>query len=81
KHGVSASQQSEITFNMVMDDRKILFTAKNIYLPKDNTDKSGSGIGLVNLKKRLDLLYPNAYQMHSEIVDGMYIAKLVIAYA
>ncbi len=80
KHGVSASQQSEITFSMVMDQRQILFTAKNIYLPKDTTDKSGSGIGLINLKKRLDLIYPGAYQMHAEIVDGMYVATLHIAY-
>lgn len=80
KHGVSASQQSEIVFNMTVDDKQILFTTKNIYLPKDTTDKSGSGIGLMNLKKRLDLIYPNAYRLGAEIVDGMYVSTLWIAY-
>lgn len=80
KHGVSASQQSEIVFNMVVDEKQILFTTKNIYLPKDTTDKSGSGIGLINLKKRLDLIYPNAHILHAEIVNGMYVSTLRIAY-
>ena len=80
KHGVSASQQSEIVFNMTIDDKQILFTTKNIYLPKDTTDKSGSGIGLMNLKKRLDLIYPDAYKLNAEILDGMYVSTLWIAY-
>lgn len=80
KHGVSASQQSEIVFNMVIDSKQILFTTKNIYLPKDTTDKSGSGIGLINLKKRLDLIYPNAHSLEAEIVDGMYVSTLQIKY-
>ncbi|WP_018342245.1 sensor histidine kinase [Cytophaga aurantiaca] len=80
KHGVSASQKSEITFNMVIDERQILFTTKNIHLPKDTTDRSGSGIGLVNLKKRLDLIYPGSYLLYSSVVDGVYVATLRIAY-
>jgi hypothetical protein len=80
KHGVSASQQSEISFNMTVDEKQILFTTKNIYLPKDTMDKSGSGIGLMNLKKRLDLIYPSAHKLDAEVVDGMYVSTLWIAY-
>lgn len=80
KHGVSASQKSEIIFDMHIDEKQVVFTTKNIYLPKDTTDKSGSGIGLVNLKKRLELIYPDAHLLYAEIVEGMYVATLRIAY-
>lgn len=80
KHGVAASQESEIVFMMTMDEKQILFVTKNIYLPKDTTDKSGSGIGLMNLKKRLDLIYPNGHKLESEIREGMYVSTLQINY-
>jgi sensor histidine kinase YesM len=80
KHGVAASQESEIDFKMTMDEKQILFVTKNIYLPKDTADKSGSGIGLMNLKKRLELIYPNGYILVSEVVSGMYVSTLQINY-
>jgi LytS/YehU family sensor histidine kinase len=65
---------------MTMDKKQILFVTKNIYLPKDTADKSGSGIGLMNLKKRLELIYPNGYILVSEVVSGMYVSTLQINY-
>jgi len=38
---------------------EVVCTIVNSYFPKSpDQDKSGSGIGLVNLEKRLGLLYP-----------------------
>ncbi len=76
KHGVSATQHSDICFKMEIVDDEIHFTASNSNFPKTETDKSGSGIGVENLKKRLSLLYPEKHEFHSHLNNGMYIAEM-----
>lgn len=62
KHGVSATQQSEMVFTMKMEGTTIVFETSNLNLPKNKSDRSGSGIGLQNIKKRLQLIYPGRYE-------------------
>lgn len=62
KHGISAANSSVIIFNLTAEDGKVIFTSSNPLFPKNKYDKSVSGIGLQNLKKRLTLLYPGKYQ-------------------
>lgn len=69
KHGVSAIQPSEIFFSLTVDSQMIRFFAENTNFPKTATDKSGSGIGLMNLRKRLELAYPGKYNFKTK-VDG-----------
>lgn len=77
KHGVSATQHSDISFKMeINEDAEIVFIASNSNFPKTDMDKSGSGIGVENLKKRLNLLYPEKYELHSHLSNGMYIAEM-----
>ncbi|MGG6498359.1 UNVERIFIED_CONTAM: sensor histidine kinase, partial [Bacteroidetes bacterium 56_B9] len=51
---------------------------ENSYFPKKETDRSGSGIGLENLKKRLDLLYPGKYDLRTEREGNKFVAQLKI---
>ncbi|WP_415328417.1 sensor histidine kinase [Chryseobacterium sp. MMS23-Vi53] len=76
KHGISATQHSDIYFKMEIIENEIHFTASNSNFPKTDTDKSGSGIGVENLKKRLTLLYPEKHEFHSHLNNGMYIAEV-----
>ena len=69
KHGVSAQEESTLSFFMQIEGDKIVFKGENTDFPKTHTDQSGSGIGLKNLKDRLNLLYPNKHYFHSEIVS------------
>ncbi len=78
KHGVSATQHSDIHFKMDIHENEILFTASNTNYPKSDVDKSGSGIGMENLKKRLLLLYPKNHELHAHLHNGIYIAELKI---
>lgn len=78
KHGISATQYSDIHFKMEIVDKEIFFTASNSNFPKTDADKSGSGIGVENLKKRLQLLYPKKHEFHSHLNNGMYIAEIKI---
>ncbi|MCS3870914.1 two-component sensor histidine kinase [Chryseobacterium ginsenosidimutans] len=76
KHGISATQHSDIHFKMEIIEKEIYFTASNSNFPKTDADKSGSGIGVENLKKRLNLLYPEKHEFHSHLNNGMYIAEV-----
>lgn len=76
KHGVSATQASVITFSMTVNDQFILLKSENTNFPKSRDDRSGSGIGLSNLKKRLDLLYPGKHELKTSVVDDLFIASL-----
>lgn len=79
KHGVNATLPSFIDIHLSVNENKsIIFEISNSFFPKTNCDKSGSGIGLDNLKRRLDLLYPDNYYLSTKVVDNCYVAKLIL---
>ena len=45
---------------------------------EQNLEKGKSGIGLINAKKRLDLLYPNKHQLNVMKDEKKYSVKLII---
>lgn len=62
KHGVSPIAPSYIRICLRTEGvRLVKCSIENSYFPKRDNDRSGSGIGLENLRKRLDLLYPGKY--------------------
>ena len=70
KHGVSNNKPSYIHLDIHQNGDLVVCYLRNSYFPKDaEQDKSGSGIGIRNLKKRLALLYPNRH-IFSCGVDG-----------
>lgn len=79
KHGISSDKNSFISFYFQEhSDGKIEFISQNSYYPKSTSDKSGSGIGLELVKKRLELIYPNRYKWETEITDKVYSTTLII---
>ena len=61
KHGVSSSKPSKIDISLKQEDDQLVFTCDNTNYPKDDADRSGSGIGLENTRRRLDLMYAGRY--------------------
>lgn len=78
KHGVSHSEPSFIDIRLTYEDNSIFFLISNSYFPKDTSDKSGSGIGLANLRKRLELLYPGEFMLRTERSGNSYISELLL---
>ena len=78
KHGVSASKESLITIDMTCQDHKIIFTIENDNFPKLTDDKSGSGIGLQNVIKRLELLYPKKHEFKTALKADRFSVHLEI---
>lgn len=78
KHGTSAHKESFIKIDMSMDGNDIVFTSENTLFEKKTEDYSCSGIGLENLKRRLELLYPDAYSYNCFTEGNAYITLVRI---
>jgi len=65
KHGVNARFPSFVRVRMASEGSDLLFTCENSSFEKGGTDGIGSGIGLENLQRRLELLYPDSFEYKS----------------
>jgi two-component sensor histidine kinase len=72
KHGVSARNDSVVHIDLHSEGNDLCFVCENTLFEKGSEDRSGSGIGLVNLRRRLELIYPGRYEYQQSVVDGMY---------
>ena len=61
KHGVSPTEDSFIHISLKADHDGLVFECENSNFPKAHTDKAPGGIGLVQVKKRLELAYARHY--------------------
>jgi len=66
KHGISYQHPSFISIRVTLDGARLHFSCRNSKADKPNEEKGG--VGLQNVKKRLQLLYDDRYTLN--IVDG-----------
>lgn len=80
KHGISQSGHGYINIMLNQADGNITCCITNSNHPKRANDKSGSGIGLEQVARRLDLLYPDRYKWQRGLNEDMteYHSKLEI---
>ncbi len=72
KHGVSNGKPSFVHISLTEDNDTLLFTCKNSNYPKGSQDRSGSGIGIENMCKRLEIIYPKAYEIKQSVENNVY---------
>ncbi|MEO0340427.1 MAG: histidine kinase, partial [Bacteroidota bacterium] len=64
KHGPAKEEGiSWIKICIELEQNQLKFTCKNSFNDSQMNEKIHSGIGLSNVRKRLELLYPNQYQL------------------
>lgn len=80
KHGISPSSPSFIRITFFETPTEVHCEIRNSYHPKNETDKSGSGIGLEQVSKRLELLYPGRHEWQRGLSDDRkeYYSHLII---
>lgn len=84
KHGVSSGRDSRIDISLAVsqepnaNSQQLTFTCENTNFPKNDADRSGSGIGIENTKRRLDLIYKDKYTWEQSLEDNIYKVRITI---
>ncbi|NVK84765.1 MAG: histidine kinase [Cytophagia bacterium] len=75
KHGKQEKNKLKCSFSLRLENGAICFRSKN---RSGEAQESDSGIGLKNIRRRLDLLYGQNYSLNLGYAEGYYLAELVI---
>lgn len=80
KHGISQAGKGYVKVSLSKHDSDIVCEIRNSNHPKHLNDKSGSGIGLGQVARRLELMYSGRYEWDKGVTpDGNeYYSKIVI---
>jgi sensor histidine kinase YesM len=79
KHGVSHRERSFIHLRMQIENAQIMFISENsIGKSSQPGDMQHSGIGLENVKKRLNLLFPERHNLSIEESEAVFHVELTI---
>ena len=76
KHGVATDKENPITIVLNVSTNKLFFQVLN-RKNTQNKDETG-GIGLQNVKRRLDLLYKGQYRLHIQDDKDIYSCELYL---
>ncbi len=78
KYGVSTKEASTINIKIRTEGNTIHFSAVNYIVPSENNLTENTGIGINNVKRRLELMYPGKHKLTSFEKDNYYHVYLEI---
>jgi len=78
KHGTRASKETQIEILVSISDGVLTFNCINDYQPNVQSQVD-SGIGLTNVKKRLELMYNGRYQLEIDTNNSKYNVNLTLS--
>ena len=76
KHGINARMTSFVHIALRPEGKDLVFNCENSVFERPGEDHIGSGIGVENLKRRLELIYPDAYSYEQSEKDGVYSVRI-----
>ena len=78
KHGNATDPSNPIKISIVSDGHEITCSTENFVAPENKNVNSG-GVGLVNLRRRIELLYGRKALLTTELsAEGIYYASLTV---
>ncbi|WP_259016264.1 sensor histidine kinase [Emticicia fluvialis] len=82
KHGISFRNPSWIYITLTYDDTRLYFKVHNSLHARSEADpeKNNNGIGLENVKKRLELIYKNRHTLDIQQSEQDFFVSLTITY-
>ncbi|WP_241507238.1 sensor histidine kinase [Aquimarina sediminis] len=63
KHGLKNNDRMELSISFERSQNELIFVSKNNYENQSNSEKH-NGIGIKNVKRRLEILYPKKYTLN-----------------
>ena len=78
KHGAGRLACPVIEIYLKSDDKVLDFSVENVYNPHEPNKGEDHGIGLTNVKRRLELLYPGKHSLDIVKTDSKYKVNLQI---
>lgn len=78
KHGLSLKSKTLIKILLKIQEGQLLFEVYNTINHTSKSIEAASGLGLVNVKRRLELLYPQQHQLDIEKTTDKYHVALKI---
>ena len=78
KHGVGNSRfKSEVSIQLILKENLLNFKVENSFEP-DNEEEINEGIGISNVKRQLELIYPNRHVFNIKADSNMFKVQLQI---
>ncbi|WP_300662407.1 histidine kinase [Fluviicola sp.] len=79
KHGVDSTvDDSYIRASLSKNETRLVFTCENTYKEPKTKNTQVGGIGIQNVRKRLELLYPSRHSLEIEKQEGIFKVTLLI---
>lgn len=78
KYGVSTKDNSEIDIHFIVKENSISLNVLNTIVPHSCQKQQTTGTGINNVKRRLDLLYPNKHSLLVKETDKLFTVNLEI---
>ncbi len=78
KYGVSTKESSSINIEIKTEGNTIHFSSVNYIVPSENNLMENTGIGINNVKRRLELIYDGKHKLTSFQKDNYYTVHLEI---
>ena len=78
KHGVSYRENSFIYVSLRVENNSVIFKCNNSIPQQVREPAKTGGLGIVNIKKRLELLYGSSAQLTMTTENGVHAVSLVI---
>jgi two-component system, LytTR family, sensor kinase len=77
KHGIRLDKKSGIEINLILQSGLLILETRNtLKNSNEANNKSNSGIGLENVKKRLEIIYPDRHKLEIETINDIYHSRL-----
>lgn len=78
KHGISYREDSFISISLKTEQDKVVFKCSNSIPTTNEAKNEKGGVGIVNIKKRLDLIYGNSAKLMISDTNKEYLVHLTV---
>ena len=78
KHGITPEKNNKIVINISYKQQEVTLVVTNPIARSSQLENKTGGVGLVNLRRRLLLLYPQSHEFNTDVSNNTFIAKLIL---